>query len=394
MTCPGSINLIARLTSQGFKLDRKTSYATEGTGAHELAARCLRTGKDAADFVGQYVNTEDEPVAVTDEMADAVQVYLDHARSISTGPKTTRYFIEQVFDLSHFYPGLFGTADCAAYHVPELTLHVIDYKHGAGVPVEVWGNTQLRYYGLGALVHLQSLGLDERLPEQVTLTIVQPRAYHPDGPVRSETVTSASLLMWASELVAAVKATEAPDAALVPGDHCRFCPAVARCPKLYEDNLAAAQLVFSEVDEPGIVDIQPPTPVAQLSEEQLRRALLASMLLEPWLKELHAYATEYLQTGHAIPGWKLVQKQARRKWGMDDFITIPALESLGLKLDDLLEKPTLRSPAQVEKLLPSARRSEIARLVVKESSGVTLAPEADARPAISAPLPFEALPEE
>lgn len=394
MKCAGSIRLIEQLTAQGFNLNRKSVYATEGTGAHELGARCLRTGRDAASFVGQYMNTEDEPVLVTDEMAEAVQVYVDHVRAISSGQGTALYFIEQLFDLAVFHPGLFGTSDCAVFHKPDLTLHVIDYKHGAGVPVEVIDNTQLRYYGLGALVFLQGLGLDGPLPERVVLTIVQPRSFHPGGPVRSETISSGNLLMWAEELIDAVKATERPDAPLVPGEHCRFCPAIARCPKLYEDSLAAAQMVFGDAQVATIADVSAPTPVAQLSEEQLRRALIASTLLEPWLKELHAYATEYLQSGKAIPGWKLVQKQARRKWALDEFIVAPELQKLGLALDDLYEPPTLRSPAQVEKLLPSKRRGELVPFVIKESSGVTLAPEADSRPAIGAPLPFEVLSEE
>lgn len=395
MACPGSVGLTERLAAQGFDMNRKSSYATEGTGAHEVGARCLRTGCDADRYVGQYVNTEDEPVLVTNEMCEAVQVYVDHVRSLMAGSlATTRFFIEQLFDLSLFYPGLFGTADCAAYVQSERMLHVIDYKHGVGVPVEVVGNTQLRYYGLGALVHLQSLGLEGPLPEQVTLTIVQPRSWHPDGPVRSEVVTSANLIMWAEDLVDAARATEPADAPLHAGTHCRFCPAMPRCPKLYEDNLAAAQLVFADVPTPTIAQLHAPTPAAMLSEEQLRRALLASMLLEPWLKELHAYAMELIQSGHPIPGWKLVQKLARRKWGADDFIVLPQLEKLGLARDELLESPKLRSPAQIEKLLPAKRRDELKPWIVKESSGVTLAPEADPRPAIGAPLPFEVITED
>ncbi len=410
MACPGSVRLIAKLIAQGYNLNRETSYAHEGSGAHELAAHCLRTSQDAHALIDTWVLTETpNPIQVTEEMAEAVQVYLDYVRGLAMEGRGTLFFIEQLFDLGKFREGLFGTTDCAAYQMPTRTLHIVDYKHGAGVPVEAIDNPQTKYYGLGGLLKLQSMGLTEtapdgtkrpmRLPERIVLTIVQPRAFHPDGPVRSESMSSVALIEWADRLIEAAEATDKENAPLVPGTHCRFCPAVSRCPQLYQDALNAAQLVFADVPEPMPHHMTGPTPVAKLSDEQFRRALMAATVLEPWFKELWATAQSKLEAGEHIDGWKLVQKVARRKWGVDDFLIAAELGKHGLDRG-LIYETTLRSPAQVEELLtnrkvpPAERKKLLDPFVVKESSGVTLVPAADKRPAISKPLPFEVLPEE
>jgi Protein of unknown function (DUF2800) len=390
--CPGSVQLIAKLVEAALiDPNRSTGYATDGRGAHELGERCLRNGVQADSFISQYMNTEDTPVEVTEEMAQAVQVYVDYVRSLSITKGDTLYFIEQTFDLSRFYAGLFGTADCAAYHLPTRTLHVVDFKYGAGVPVEATGNPQLRYYGLGALVRLGDMALPQPMPTNVELVIVQPRATHTAGPIRREAIPSAKLLMWIDDLIAAAKATEPESAPLQPGEHCRFCPAAARCPKLHEDALAAAQIAFAPVAKPDATQISGPMPVKELSDEQLRRALMAAQLIEPWLKELYAHAQEILERGDEVPGWKLVAKRAIRHWAMDSVITEPELVKLGLAREDLYEPRELRSPAQVEKLLPRHRHAELKPLVAKQSSGVTLAPITDPRPAVQRALPFSVI---
>ncbi len=394
--CPGSVNLAVRLRHDGLVVDRTNSYAIEGSAAHELGERCLRNGVDAASFEGQWLQTEtDHPVQVTAEMAEHVQTYLDYVRSLASTstPGDARYFIEQTFDLSQFYQGLFGTADCVCFDIPTLTLHVVDLKYGQGVAVEAEGNPQLRYYALGALVRLKQMNLPPPHPERIRMTIVQPRAHHPAGPVRSQELLAMELLMWSQELVEAAMATERLDAPLVAGDHCRFCPAAPHCPKLLELAQEQAQLAFKPVQVLQREDISGPVPVHDLTHEQLRRALLAAEVLEPWFKELHGYAQELLETGQPIAGWKLVAKRARRTWRGTPAETVAGLQLLGLPLDELYEPRELKSPAQVEKLLPSKERSSLNGLVLKESSGLVLVNDDDPRPAVMPQLPFKQIPQ-
>lgn len=401
MACPGSVGLKLRLEAQGYTLDRDSEHSRLGTAAHELAARCLRRKQDAAEYIGQWMNAETpHPIQVDEEMAQAVQVYLDHVRSLIEDPKRVLVFIEQLFDLASFREGMFGTADCVIYDIPTRTLYVIDYKHGAGVVVEVERNSQLMYYGLGSLLKLQASGLEVPMPANVRLTIVQPRAFHPRGPVREDSVGVGELVMWGEDLVLAADETDKPDAPLVPGEHCRFCPCLSRCPKLYENALESAQLVFADVPAPTVFDVvEGPTPVNQLTESQLQRALLASLILEPWFKSLKVAVQEKLERGEHVAGWKLVQKEARRAWAVDDFLVVQQLTSLGVDKAALYTEPSLVSPNQAEQAmkkagLPPAKRKVLDDLVTRDSSGITLVPEADKRPAISNPLPFEVLTEE
>lgn len=52
-------------------------------------------------------------------------------------------------DLTQWIPDSFGTADCVI--IGDTDLHVIDYKYGRGVRVEVGSNEQLMIYALGAV---------------------------------------------------------------------------------------------------------------------------------------------------------------------------------------------------------------------------------------------------
>ena len=45
--------------------------------------------------------------------------------------------IEQQFDLSSVHHGCFGTADAVIWDAKAKLLTVMDYKHGAGIPVNV-----------------------------------------------------------------------------------------------------------------------------------------------------------------------------------------------------------------------------------------------------------------
>lgn len=76
ITCPGSVALCRNLP------DSSSSYADEGTAAHDLAAKCLESGKDAAEFIGETV---DKGFVVDSTMAGYVQQYVDFVRFLQKG---------------------------------------------------------------------------------------------------------------------------------------------------------------------------------------------------------------------------------------------------------------------------------------------------------------------
>lgn len=347
--CPGSVRQSAALKNVGSK------YAQEGTDAHTLAAFCVENG--FADPI-EKVDRDGATIFVTPDMAEAVTVYVDYVKSLCM--KAVTKYVEQRFDLSDVHDGCFGTADCVIWNSDTKLLEVIDYKHGAGIPVEVEGNPQLQYYGLGALL---SLALPAR---QVRLTIVQPRCEHPDGPIRSWDIDALDLLDFRTDLKDYALATEDPKAALITGDHCRFCPAAKNfpiCPALDDARKQVAVLEFS--------------PVLSYDPEQLRKALDLRDTLKAWIKGVDEFAYAEAEAGRCPPGYKLVEKRATRKWAND---STAADELLKNELDeDRIFDRTLKSPAQIEKLVGKKIFVAFADLTVKESSGRTLVPESDKR---------------
>ena len=343
-TCPGSVRL-----SKGIP-NRSSKYAQEGTDAHEWAAKIL-DGKDCL-------------ANAPEDMQDALRVYIDVCKADRDDGLT-----EHKFDLTAVYPGLFGTADRVHWRKADRLLTVIDFKYGAGIPVEVEGNPQLRYYALGALMTCGFPALE------VEMVIVQPRCPHPAGPVRRERISAADLIDFATELIDYAKATEDPHAPLVPGDHCRFCPAggAGICAALKDKANAVAAQVFA----PGL-----PYDAAALAE-----TLKWLDVLDSWVKNVREFAYSEAEAGRTPPGYKLVAKRATRQW-KDLASAEQACKNLGLGELEMYGEPKLCSPAQIEKALtarklkPADRKAALEPLVESVSSGHTLVAESDPRPAV------------
>lgn len=362
--CPGSVRESAKAPPQ-----TSSVYAEAGSDAHALGAVCLREDAAPGFYIGKQIKDDGRDFTVTEEMADAVYVYVNHV--CDTFERGDTMHVEQKFDLSSVHPGCFGTADCVIWQPKTQLLHVIDYKHGAGIAVNVTDNPQLQYYGLGALL---SLGYPAK---RVRLTIVQPRCDHSDGPVRSWEIDAIDLLDFRADLITYAKATEDPDALLVPGDHCRFCPAAALCPALVKKAQEVAKLEFA--------------PALSYDPAQLKMALDSREPLKAWLKALDEFAYAEAEAGRTPIGYKLVAKTARRAWRSEgeviDYIqTHPMLD---LKEEDIFEPRALKSPAQLEKLdglkpktVKKVKSGPLDQFTIAESSGHALVPEDNKRPAI------------
>lgn len=339
--CYGSIK-----ASEGIE-STSSIYADEGTKAHDVAEKLL---------MGKPIKED-----IDDEMLEAVQVYLDHINFLR-GQLPDFESVEQKLNLSEYYPDLFGTADYVCYFAATKTLHVVDYKHGRGIPKTVVGSPQLMYYGLGAL-HMNKFPV-----EKVILTIVQPRCYHPDGVVRSWETDGFEMLEFAATLIEDARKTQDPNAPLVAGDHCRFCPAQPTCAKPREQAMAVATSQFTDL-------------TSGIEPERLAYYLQKIPEIKSWCESVHQYARQQAALGNIPPGWKLVDKRANRRWadGTDAFILGQAFEKDESKF---FGEPKILSPAQVEKLLDKNQKKILEKFVIKESSGKTLVLANDDRPPV------------
>lgn len=377
MNCAGSIRM-----SEGIE-DVGSDYAREGTAAHEVGERCLRHGTDAIAYLDTIVAVEDEQgvhhFTVTEEMAEAVQVYVDHIRNRIEelgGADAVTMFVEHRFDLTPLNPPgpMYGTSDCTLW-VPEARhLDVNDYKHGAGVAVDATENSQLMMYALGAVVELG------KRPETIRVTITQPRGHHPAGIIRSYDFTWAELIAFKEELFDRARATEDPDAPLNPGEWCRFCPAAPTCPAKREQTQLVTQDMFDVVAPPEEAGTLPAPE--NITDEQLAFILHNSGQVMDWLRSVEAHVMRRLERGK-FPGYKLVEGRSNRRWRDEDAVDT-YLRGRGLKKDERY-KSKLISPAQAEKALKGRDGPPLPeRLWEKPEGKPKLVPEHDKRPALGA----------
>lgn len=398
MNCAGSIRL-----SEGIE-DPETIYQIEGRAAHTLAEVAL--SKDGQrpyalpggqvieswrNVVAVRVDTKDGPQAfpVDDTMREAVELYATTVHDL-LARIGGRLYIERTFDLAILRPPepMFGTAD--AVIVGDRTIDVIDLKYGAGVTVEVTDNVQLLYYALGAILAeftrrvcdpTDSFTLDDGVSvldgatamfDEVRVTIVQPRAPHTDGPVRqSLTFTGEDVKAFAVKLLTRADNVQAPDAVLQAGSWCQFCPARGHCPELTAHAKLVAQTDFESVP------MEAPPDIEHMPIERVAAILQNVEVLNIFIAGLKQRITRELESGREVPGWKLVNKRAQRQWLGEEMLREWA-EGNGLNVDDLYEK-SLRSPAQLEKIIGKAALAE--ELYARVSNGTTLVPDTDPRPA-------------
>jgi hypothetical protein len=195
--------------------------------------------------------------------------------------------------------------------------------------------------------------------DEIECVIVQPPS------VKRWVTTPARIAKFEKELMRAVRLAKKYDAPLKYGDHCRWCAAKPICPIMTGavDRALAVKVNELEGDLPTIGNY-----------------LKNAGMLEEWIKDLRALGHTLLETGKKVPGWKLVPKRATRQWVNED-VADTALRKLGLTEDELTVTE-MASPAQAEKALKKIKQVLPADLVVAVSSGNTMAPESDPRPAV------------
>jgi hypothetical protein len=103
-------------------------------------------------------------------------------------------------------------------------------------------------------------------------------------------------------------------------------------------------------------------------------------LVSDAIKSIRLYLQTELEKGRGVPGLKLVQGRANRKWvNENDAITWLAKNT---SIEELF-KSKLRSPSQFEKEARNLKKSEgFKKLYEKPPGKITMVPESDGRPAI------------
>ncbi len=393
MVCAGSVGM-----SEG-QPNKSTVFALEGTAAHEFNEFIMSTGHDPLDWLGGVVDLEatdknlmflpdsahlddrERYFEIDDEMVEGCQLTIDVVEEYYSRVDGDVLMLETRLDMSWIHPKLFGTGDILIYKRRTKQLIVIDYKYGRGYAVEVEDNPQVLTYAVGAANMFEEEGVEE-----VVSVIVQPRAFHRSGGVRKDVIDSLDLAIFEGMLIDAAARTDDPDAPLMAGEHCKFCPAAHGCETLrsYNHDLAGVKLAdgdeLTEAHMPRMSDMTP---------EQLGRIVREVKIFEGWLKRVMQYAHNEGMEGRIPAGCKMVEKRAYRKFTIseDEIVTILDLE--GMTEDDYMKDPKMLTLAQLEKAVGKKRFAELFgkeneadSVIKKESSGYVLAPAEDERQAV------------
>lgn len=368
--CPGALALATKALP-----DFETIHSARGTACHQISEKALRTGKDAVDFLGDIEHTKENSIEIDDELVESAQHYINHVRSLGG-----QLQIEQRFSLKDLNPPFDagGTGDAVVYVPDDRRLHVVDLKNGRGL-VDADDNPQLLTYALGAMLSNPTLDV-----ETIRVTIVQPRAPHKDGIIRSDTFHVSDLIGWTGELLEAMnrskKAYDAfkiaehnevlfddwSDQYLVTGK-CDWCRAEGFCPKRKKESLKIAEVWFDDFDKPQIGN-----KPELMSPEKIAHTLPLLDALEDWIASVRTLAKQTADSGIALPGYHLETKYTNRKWSGDEEMVVNVLTIMaGLDPEKIYTKK-LVSPAQAEKLLGKKRKELITDLVVREENGTKL----------------------
>jgi hypothetical protein len=223
-----------------------------------------------------------------------------------------------------------GTPDAHAIH--GKTLYLADLKFGFR-PVEVWRNLQLSIY---AWVLMALSGCTHAV-----LTIVQPRAVHPDGPVRHWHCTLDDLrpiVTWLGER--ALLALEGdPPCTVNPG--CGDCKAAHACRTLAAAGGLAAETAYGAVPHEL-------TPV-ELGYE-LTKLMAAAEHLSYRINGLQAQGEALNKRSVKIPGFSMQRTATRWRWREG---AVPHLQRLGEVLGvEVMAEPKVLSPAKLRNSFP------------------------------------------
>lgn len=349
-----------------------TSYAQEGTLAHELCELYLKYDVFHALSKEEFNAELDkamESELFSAEMLDMVPIYVDYIKTElqglearSGGLYKVDIEIEQQLDLTEYVPESFGTADCVL--AANDVLEVIDFKYGKGVPVYADSNNQLMLYGLGALRKFDIL-YDIKV---VRLTIIQPRI----GNISTWDISVEDLLTWATEkLRPAAEAAFKGTGELNAGAWCKFCAVKNKCRELANQQLELAKFEFAK----------PP----MLSDEEIAEILSKVDQLVEWANSVHAYALDQAVNNNKIwPGYKLVEGVSKRKWiDNEETIAETIFANIPEATEDDIYDMKIKGISTLEKTFGKKRIAEALKdVIIKPHGKPTLVPLTDKRAAL------------
>lgn len=393
--CPGSVREEAK-----YPEERSGPAAIDGTHSHTLLEHCIKAGlADPTLMVGVRLMDDEGEFVIDADRAARVKMAIEYVKSRVTQLNGMAEVVpEKRVDPQWFTDrdDLSGTVDIQI--IGGGVLEIVDYKDGmAEVPAE--GNLQLEQYALGKLAECRK---GHNVPDQypwyeVRMTIIQPKlALRGGTPITTWTVPVSELLTKISVLVDQARATDNPDAPLIPGDsQCKYCRAKGACSALAGNVMKEVGIMFQPIADQTfeIAQQSADRDPAVMSDDQIRQVMEAAPLMRQLLEAVEKEALRRLEAGQSIPGLKLVNGRGSRTWALPEEEMAKKLVKMGIPKTAIYETK-LVSPAKAEKLVWEKRDGtkvsltprQMSRMeqeyVSKMAGKLTVVPESDSRPAV------------
>lgn len=373
--CPSWIN-----DSEG------SEYADDGTASHTLFAWCLTEKKDALAYKGRRIPVGHRTFEVDADRCERVQWAVDVVRSLvqTTGGIL---LVERDVSIEHITGEEKATGRSDAVIVAQDEIIVCDLKDGYR-EVRAADNPQGEMYLLGAF---EDYGFMTDA-EHGRFMILQPRRRRePD-----EWAVSLAELQQRVPVFreAAVRLFKTREGAIPPAFNpshaaCEWCARKATCGALarfVEDNVGA------DFDAPLPATLPAIRGGYTDDDQELAARMAATDLVEAWIKAVRSEVEKRLLAGVKVPGYKLVEgRRGARRWE-DDTKVRALFKEMRLTQEEIFDFK-LKSPTEMESLLKATpkrwKRVLESKLIVQSPGGKSVAPDTDARAAISVLRPDE-----
>ena len=393
--CPGSVREEAK-----YPEERSGPAAIDGTHSHTLLEHCIKAGlADPTLMVGVRLMDDEGEFVIDADRAARVKMAIEYVKSRVTHLNGMAEVVPETRVDPQWFTNrddLSGTVDIQI--VGGGVLEIVDYKDGmAEVPAE--GNLQLEQYALGKLAECRKgYNVPDQYPwHEVRMTIIQPKlALRGGTPITTWTVPVSELLTKISVLVDQARATDNPDALLIPGDsQCKYCRAKGACSALAGNVMKEVGIMFQPIADQTfeIAQQSADRDPAVMSDDQIRQVMEAAPLMRQLLEAVEKEALRRLEAGQSIPGLKLVNGRGSRTWALPEEEMAKKLVKMGIPKTAIYETK-LVSPAKAEKLVWEKRDGtkvsltprQMSRMeqeyVSKMAGKLTVVPESDSRPAV------------
>ena len=323
-----------------------SSFAQEGTLAHEVAEKYLRQR-----LLGETTSKRFTGPSYTPEMHEHGKSYAEYVGNLteaSVSPEML-HFVEVSTSYAQASK-VRGIADYMGIDPKARRAYVIDYKYGAGVAVHPEGNLQLLTYAVAAQEIATAIGAPA---ETITVAIYQPRVW--DG-VNAYSYTAEEVEAHRERIVAANTAVLSGDRTRLVWQStekgCRFCPVKFWCSQSVDPERLKEMMkklkTLADFEVLPIEELEEVYALAKEAEDIRKRA-------ETALRARLASGEEGVAL-KLVHGFNYVDKEA-----LKDFVA-GKVASGELSEEDAFEEPRVKSKTALAKVLDADGKKELKAL--------------------------------